>query len=233
MEADGRDNGVDSVAMSIRVKASFDDGCQLDMRVAELLEKYGIKDTTFYIPSNWESVNYLHGDVPLSISELRSLASRFTIGSHTINHPMLTRIPFKNAAAEIVISKYKLEKLLGVEITSFCYPRGYANDEIRDIVRKHYDSARNTLVGVVTKPDDPMWESTAVHISGTRRKEYEGTTWWAEGKRMLKEAVRRDNNGEDVVFHLWGHSWEIDRYDDWKPFESFLAEVRDACHLST
>lgn len=210
----------------IRLKASFDDGCQLDLRVADLLDKYGFNDVVFYIPSQWTQVNRLHGDVPLTQSELWQLARRFTIGSHTKTHPMLTRIPPGQAYHEIVDSKDELEELLNIEVEDFCYPRGYANDTIREFVGARYKRARNTLVGSLGEAEDPLWEYTTVHIAGKRRKEYEGTTWQAEARRLLDLAIEKDKNDEVVVYHFWGHSWEIDKYYDWGEFEKLLKDLK-------
>lgn len=208
-------------------KASFDDGCALDVRVADLLERYGWKkeEAIFYIPSQWEEVNKQHGDEPLSFEQLKSLSKRFIIGSHTIVHPMLTRISSDAALYEIKLSRDRLERLLNIKVTDFCYPRGYANDDIRDMVRTYYKTARNTLVGNLELAEDPVWESTTVHVAGKRRKEYEGTSWLSEGRRLLKEATERDID-TDTIYHLWGHSWELERYDAWDDFEIFLKEIQ-------
>jgi peptidoglycan/xylan/chitin deacetylase (PgdA/CDA1 family) len=210
----------------IKFKASFDDGCQLDLRLATLLMEYDITDVVFYIPSDWHYVNRLQGHVPLSPSDLRDLADVFTIGSHTIHHEMLTRIPYEQMIEEVEQSKVQLEDLLGRPIDNFCYPRGYANDDIRDVVRRTYKSARNTLVGSLTPAEDPVWEYTTLHISGRRRKEYEETSWQEEANRLLETAQARDAAGEETVFHFWGHSWEIERYYDWGEFEKFLQKVK-------
>lgn len=207
----------------IHFKASFDDGCQLDLKVAELMEKYGFKDVIFYIPSQWHDVNRLHGDVPLTEDEVRELSKKYKIGSHTVTHPMLTRITKGEAFNEIFNSKQQLEEMFDIEIEDFCYPRGYANDGIRDIVRKMYKTGRNTLVGNLLPSEDPIWETPTVHVSGKRRKEYESTTWLMEGRRLLQEA---SSSQPDTVFHIWGHSWEIDRYNDWEDFETFLSEMQ-------
>jgi peptidoglycan/xylan/chitin deacetylase (PgdA/CDA1 family) len=211
----------------IKFKASFDDGCQLDLKTAELLDKYGVEDVTFYVPSEWHYVNRLHGDVPLTEEELRLLAGRYNIGSHTKTHQMLTRIPVAQAYHEITDSKDKLEELLDITIEDFCYPRGYANDDIRQEVGRHYKRARNTLVGSLEVPEDPLWEYTTLHIAGKRRTEYEGTSWQKEGERLLNLALEKDANDEVVVYHFWGHSWEIERYFDWGEFENFLKKVKE------
>lgn len=213
----------------IKFKASFDDGCRLDIRVADLLEKYGITDCVFYLPSRWQLVNLAHGDQPLDWREAIALSKRFTIGSHTITHPMLTRVSIGVVVDEVVNSKTELKKTLGVEnIQDFCYPKGYANDEIRDVVRETYQRARNTGVGNLDPPEDPVWETPTVHIAGVRRREYEGTTWMREARRMLKLAQERSDQGDDVIYHFWGHSWEIERYGHWEQFEDFLKMIREA-----
>ncbi len=208
------------------IKASFDDGCASDLRVAELLAQYGIIDAVFYIPSHWHHVNRLHGDIPLTTEELKDLSSVFTIGSHTVTHPMLTRIPFNEMVEEVERSKAALQDLLGVEVEDFCYPKGYANDAIREVVRRTYKRARNTLVGSITPPEDPIWEYTSVHIAGNRRKEYTDTTWQEEADRLLRAAIDQEEAGVETVFHFWGHSWEIDRNNQWGEFEKFLMNLQ-------
>lgn len=201
----------------MRIEFSFDDGAKLDLKVVELLQKHGIKDAIFYIPSDWQSYNLREGRDPLSLEDVLEISKLYEIGSHTVTHPMLTRIPMHQVEWELRESKQALEELLGKEVKSFCYPRGYANDEIRDLAGKYYKTARNTLVGTNEPSEDPLWQSTSVHIGGKRRKEYEGTTWQHQAKRMLEEG--------GTVFHAWGHSWEIERYKCWEDFENLLRMV--------
>lgn len=208
------------------VQASFDDGAKEDLRIAELMDKYSIKDVTFYIPSDWYFTNEIEKREPLNESDVLQLHKNYKVGSHTVTHPMLTRVPFWDAQIEITESKDQLENLLQDEVDSFCYPRGYANDKIRDEVKKHYKTARNTLVGSVTKSEDPIWQSTSVHVAGNRRKEYEGTTWLKEGFRLLDEAART----KDSVFHFWGHSHEISKHDGWYDFEQLLKRIDEVTH---
>lgn len=209
--------------MPIKITASFDDGCKEDMRLAELMDKYSI-ETIFYIPSDWIFVNQWNRLEPLDESEVVSLAKKFTIGSHSISHPLLTRIPLEEATIEIQESRDQLEYLIGKDITSFCYPRGYANDQLREVVRKHYKTARNTLVGNLEPPKDPIWQSSTVHVGGKRRKDYEGTTWLKEAYRLLDEAIERGAD-EDIRYSIFGHSWELTREAGWKDLETLLKDL--------
>lgn len=69
---------------------------------------------------------------------LEMIEEKVTIGSHTINHPLLTAIPRDIAWAEITESKIVLEKRLNKKIEYFAYPYGIIesyNSEIRHMVK--------------------------------------------------------------------------------------------------
>ena len=79
------------------VTTSWDDGSILDLKLGELLTKYGIG--IFYIP------NYSNRVTTLQKNEIRELASVHEIGAHSITHPHLTMIPQSEAKTEIEGSK--------------------------------------------------------------------------------------------------------------------------------
>jgi peptidoglycan/xylan/chitin deacetylase (PgdA/CDA1 family) len=134
---------------------------------------------------------------------------------------MLTRIALGIAFYEITESKKLMEKITGKRVDSFCYPRGYANERIINIVKKYYREARNTGVGNIQRPKAKHWITPTVHVAGIKRKEYEGKNWLTEAKELLKLAKEKP----DSVYHIWGHSWEIERYNAWEDLESLLREV--------
>jgi peptidoglycan/xylan/chitin deacetylase (PgdA/CDA1 family) len=70
-----------------------------------------------------------------------------TIGSHTLTHPILTEISLEEARREIGDSKIHIEGKLGEEIETFCYPDGFFNKEIIDLVK---DSGYSSALAVTT-----------------------------------------------------------------------------------
>lgn len=204
----------------MKIVLSFDDGCKLDMRIAELLDKYNLPGL-FYIPVMWESYNRTKGWEGLSQQDVLDLSSRFEIGSHSITHALLTKVPSAVADYEIIQSKPMLEMAIGKKVTSFCYPRGYANEHHKALVRRIYDSGRSVIVGAVEEGDDPAFQAVTVHAC-CERKEYFGEHWMDYGRKKIHEAQRKPVNG---YFHLMAHSWEIEKYDGWRHFELFLAEL--------
>lgn len=203
-----------------KVIASIDDGSKLDMRAAELMDKYGV-ECIFYIPVRWDQINTAKGRGGLSQQDFADLASRFEIGSHTINHPLLTRIDPELAQYEIRKSRQLLQEMTGQPINSFCPPRGYFDYRIKEMVADAgYQSMRTVRVGNVTTPIDPLETDTTVHVYNGR-KEYQGRGWLSYARSKWREA----QESPDGYFHLWLHSWEVERDGLWGELELFLGEL--------
>jgi peptidoglycan/xylan/chitin deacetylase (PgdA/CDA1 family) len=65
----------------------------------------------------------------LSWDEVRTLAcQRFAIGSHTVNHPILTRLTGSRLHAELSESKATIEQEIGEACDCIAYPNGGAHD---------------------------------------------------------------------------------------------------------
>ncbi len=70
------------------------------------------------------------------VTALRGLG--FSVGAHTVTHPVLSRLAPARAWEEVQGSKAAIEKALGQAISAFAYPNGGAgdyNDTVRDVVR--------------------------------------------------------------------------------------------------
>lgn len=178
------------------LRMSCDDGCASDVRVAELAEKYEIP-TVFYWPVEWRSLAYEKGYKPLSVTEAGIIASKHELGSHTVTHRILTRIPEEEAILEIAESKALMYKIFNQMPTKFCPPRGYTNKILTKATLAIYESQRLTRgYGLVH-----------VHPNSGANK----------FKHWLEYA------SENPVKELWFHSWELDRYpDEWQNLEEYL-----------
>ena len=209
--------------MKIKLTASFDDGSMYDLRIADLMYRHSIP-TTFYIPVNY--VKYLHSKGIPAIPEtlLKAIAENFEIGSHGVNHELLTRVDKDTQDFEINESKAELESMFNRPITKFCYPRGYYTTDIIDIVRgAGYTEARTVKVGELNPAKDPLERHTTVHV-GLDRKEY-GTDWLTYAEKKLDEALAKVRRGEEVDYHFWGHSAEIEKNDQWERLIQFLEYI--------
>lgn len=192
-------------------ETSWDDNCPENKRLAKLLLKYKMPATFYLTGKN------------LNIKETKELIRQgFDIGCHTFTHPMdIKRLSPKQKQAEITAAKKWMEKVLDYEITSFCYPRGRYNDECLRLVQyAGYKEARTTIV-LATKFDDPHKKPTTIHWFD--RAEYLGKDLLEIAKEYYDKA-----KAEDTYFHLWGHGWEIEKYNLWESLEEFFKYVTKA-----
>lgn len=221
---------------SMVLTTSWDDGHPLDQRVAELLTKYDLSGT-FYIP-------FENSRTVMTSSAIRSLADRFEVGAHTVHHVDLTEVSSEIAEAEIFQSKSKLEDLTGRSCEAFCFPKGhFGANHVRMVQRAGFRCARTVellsidfprlVTGVHLMPTTVQANSHSFLAYGrnsvkrsafrnfARLVLYARTANWVEISRRLLRLVAAQGG----VFHLWGHSWEIEENQQWRQLEVILEEM--------
>lgn len=229
------------------VTTSWDDGYPADLRLAELLDKYGVA-ATFYIPRRCaHSV--------MNEKQIYELSRRFEIGAHTLDHVYLDGASDREAEAQIAGSRRWIEDVTGRKCQAFCFPGGkYRKHQIRVVQKAGFSVARTTellstarprrLAGLLVLPTTVQafpHHSSAYLRNALRRREvvqllgsgalFSTGKWVGLAERLLARVLRVGG-----VFHLWGHSWEIEEQQQWRQLERFLAFVaqnRDATHFVT
>lgn len=234
--------------MTLTVSTSWDDGHILDLRIADILNRYGLKGT-FYVARE-----YL--DTRMSIQDLRELAQLHEIGAHTITHPVLTDIPLADARQEIEDSKKWLEDVLGQAVTSFCYPRGAHNQQLLTLVKAAgYRMARNVQAYKVSIGNDAFSVPTTLQIYPFPLRPLPHVAFWRgwlARLQPLRQAIAHQPNfaplsllnwrnyalswasyaaNQDGVWHLWGHSWEVEKYQQWRILDTTLQQLTERFDL--
>lgn len=227
--------------MTLTVTTSWDDGHVLDMRLSGLLDRYGLPATFYIAPRSTE----LEPSSRLDDHQIRELAKRFEIGGHTLTHRPLTSLPPKEAEAEIGQGKAYLEDITQVRLTSFCYPRGvYAGTHVKMVEKAGFSYARTTRRYVTKPPTDPLQAGTTVHayrhlmdwrgfyrrLLATRRIRATAVSllkWDELAVRLFDELLESQTLTCQNIFHLWGHSWEIEANDDWKRLEHVFDHISE------
>ncbi len=103
----------------------------------------------------------LPNDLMLTSNQLRALRNTgMSIGAHTVNHPILTKMDDSAAKREIADSRDFLEGLLGERINLFAYPNGklwsdYTLIHARIVKSLGFDAAVATNWGVCSTESDP------------------------------------------------------------------------------
>ena len=73
----------------------------------------------------------------LSWDELRRLMQEgVTLGAHTVNHPMMTRLSHEDIRHEVTQAQADLRRELGKVLPIFCYPSGGHDDAVVSILRE-------------------------------------------------------------------------------------------------
>lgn len=229
----------------VNVTTSWDDGDILDLQLSDLLSKYELTGT-FYITKNYRPSR-------LSEADIREISTHHEIGAHTLTHPDLRLISDDEKRNEIRGSKEWLEEVTGKEIPLFCYPKGFYDEATMEIVKgAGFRGARTTRLGVIAKPSDPFLIDTTLQVYPFPfrkknaqeyywRKLHEPYTQRAPGLRVLgvspftmyswlstAQATFDQACTQNGTFHLWGHSWEIEKYGMWEDLEKLCAYIKNS-----
>jgi len=214
------------------VVTSWDDGHVLDKKMAALLTQHGVKGTFYVAPQDHE----LASEERLTPEQARTLSTTHEIGAHTVHHQHLTTLGDAEAAYEIEESKRVLEGVIGTPVTSFCYPAGkYAMRHVKMVERAGFTNAR-TVKRFATSLRRSMFElPTSIHtydhwldVWGVLKlarfrplRFFYLYRHWDRQAKALFDRVQREGG----VFHLWGHSEEVERHGDWDRLKEVLQYI--------
>ncbi len=220
------------------VTTSWDDGDPADLKVASLLGARGLPGT-FFIP-----MTGYRGRPTLLPADLRSLAAEgFEIGAHGVSHRTLYGLPQSEIEHEVRGSKGALEGILGSEVPMFCYPRGKYDQRVSEQLKAAgFRGARTTrMLSIETDfarfemPTSlqvyPHTDWTYIKNIAKARKagrlfgylsRFRGTENWVALGKILFDRVMEDGG----IWHLYGHSWEIEELGLWTGLAELLDYVR-------
>jgi len=130
----------------------------------------------------------LPDDLMMSSEQVRSLRRQgMAIGGHTVNHPILCRLPLEAARHEIAAGKQQLEQIIQAPVTLFAYPNGQPG---QDFAAEH--------AAVVEELGFSAAVTTAWGTAGQRSNRFQlprFTPWdrsrWAFGLRMAHNVGTR------------------------------------------
>jgi len=218
-------------AKPVIVTTSWDDGGPIDKKLSHLLQDYAIK-ATFYVTRDIVEKSSCR-------QLIKELDENFEIGAHTLSHPVLSSLCPENAMAEIKGSKDYLEELLHHRVGMFSYPKGMYNDQTVELVKRAgFIGARTTdfqidisqnpfLLGVGPQASNgsPLLR---LKISLKSRLSISSLMDWNVNAKSLFDHLLKKGG----IWHLWGHSWEIENNRDWKKLEDVLEYVSNRENVS-
>ncbi len=220
---------------ALRFTLSVDDGHPLDLRMAELLDRHELP-ATFYVPmANCEGLPVM------TVPQLRTLASRFEIGSHTAEHRFLVQLSRPAAWRQVRDGKAALEDALGRPVHGFCYPGGHYRREHVSLVRAAGFTHARTTQNLRTDPGPAFQMPTTLqfypHPRSVLIRNFLSQRHWQLRRPALTTALAEHDwlgrlyalfshaSRHGSVFHLWLHTIDIDGLRLWQVLDDFLACV--------
>ena len=206
--------------MVLKLAQCWDDGIVDDIRLIEVLRRYGAKGS-FNLnlglhkeqrTGGW-SDRYQKNILKLSLAEIEDVYAGFLVANHSLTHPHLTQIAPDAAEREIREGRDRLEQHFGYAVTGFAYPYGDTSPAIQEMVKAtgHVYARTVQAVDNVFPPADP----TAFHPSC----HFLAEDFWDRFEKA---------QASGGVFYWWGHSYELVTDADWKAFEAKIARLSAA-----
>ena len=199
---------------------SYDDGVFQDIRLIEILNRYGLK-ASFNLNSGLfgqQRILQVRG-VPvnhnrLKAEDIRGVYAGHEVAAHTVTHAMLPECSQEEIVREVEADRLALSELTGYEVVGMAYANGGENNNdtvaqvIRDWTGVQY--ARTiTCTGDFTPQNNLLrFNPTVFHL---RMDEM-----FALGEQFLAMEPETPQ-----LFYVWGHSYELDAENTWNRFEEF------------
>jgi len=204
------------------VTFSYDDGTTQDIKLVELLNKYGLK-STFNINSELLSKRGILqrscgrvAHYKLHKDDVRSVYEGHEIAVHTLTHSKLPLLENDEVIRQVENDRLNLSELAGYEVVGMAYPCGGVNNDDR--------------VAEIIKNNTGVKYSRTITSNGSFDLQenlfrFNPTAYHLDFEKMM--SLGRDfielKPDKPQIFYVWGHSFEMDyASDNWVKLEEFF-----------
>ena len=208
------------------VTFSFDDGVTQDIRLVELLNKYGLKATfnlnsaKLGLPGDFWRVE--GREIPramINASAVKELYKGHEVAVHTLTHPNLTTLNDETVVRQVGLDEKLLSELCGYPVVGMAYPCGGVNNDER--------------VASLIKEHTPIRYARTITstYSFSLQKEnllrFDPTLHFLDGKtEEIVDGFLALDTDEPQLLYIWGHSYELDFSEErWTRFEAICKKL--------
>lgn len=202
------------------ITLSYDDGVVQDIRLVELLNKYGLK-CTFNLNSHlFGRRGFINADgrrvcqYRIQKEDIPYVYDGHEVAVHTLTHPLLTELSEDALIYEVEQDRENLSQLVGYDVVGMAYPCGKIDDRVVDILRNktNIQYSRTTMVTESFAPQTDLlrFQANAHHLSF---------------EHMAKLATRFLASTDECpqILYIWGHAYEMDyESENWSKLEQFF-----------
>lgn len=205
---------------------SYDDGVVQDIRLIEIMNKYGLKGTFnlnsgLYLPED-EKRERFYGRLKLSEAVKLYKDSGHEVAIHSRTHPFLDRLEPSEMIHEITEDRKALESQFGTIVRGMAYPYGTYSDTLVDVLSKCNIAYARTVNGTYRFSFPENW----LMLHPTCHHNCENLD------QLIKQFVETPSRSEYAeMFYLWGHSYEFDTNGNWDVIERFAEYAGGHDHI--
>ena len=205
---------------------SYDDGVTQDIRLIELMNKYGLKGT-FNLNSELlgksrilmrENQRISH--YKIHPEDVKYVYDGHEVAVHTLTHPNLTTLDEAEIIHQVEQDRANLSQLVGYDVIGMAYPCGGVNnnDKVAEIIKNHtgvrYSRTITNTDSFDIQKNLYRFNPNVYHIM-----QYDRLMKMGEEFVSMKTEKRQ-------IFYIWGHSYELDFQPDyWNKLEDFFALI--------
>ena len=195
---------------------SYDDGIEQDRKLVEIFNRYGMKatfnlNTGIQSPESQFEIDGIHIN-RMKQEGLAELYKGHEIATHGLTHAVPTEMTKEELEQEYLTDAKNIEKIYGEYPTGMAYAYGCVNDKVAEYLKsigiKYGRTVETTHSFDI--PKEPIKLGATCHHNDEKLFEL--------AEKFIK-AEPKEN--EQMLFYVWGHSYEFDVNKNWDRIEKF------------
>ena len=194
---------------------SFDDGVTQDVRLIEILNKYGLKATfnlnssLFGLPGELDINGRKVNHTKIKAKDVRKTYEGHEIAVHTLTHPRLPTLDDDTVAYQVESDRRALSALAGYEVVGMAYPCGGVNNERTGV---KYSRTITSTGSFAPQENLHRFNPTVYYIA-------------PELDKTVDDFLALETDTPKLLY-IWGHSYEMDAdLITWEHFEEICRRL--------
>ncbi len=178
---------------------SYDDGVKQDKRFIELIDRYGLKGT-FNLNSGLMPKEPDANNRCLALCEVKEIYKNHEVATHGTMHPRYNAQTYEEVCADIKPDLEYLTALVGYPTTGHAYPFGHCDAHVVKAMRDCGIRYARTTMGThdFAVPEEPLLLHPTCHHADP------------ELFTLMERFIAAEPTEGDMLFYLWGHTYELD-----------------------